>query len=190
MATGDLVDFDSRFAAKLAAELARLAPRDGVFAVLGNHDYYAGRAGVAKALRDAGIQLLLNEGRTIRADDGGGFALLGVDDLWASRYDGAGPDLARAVSMVRADAPRILLAHQPAYFDRASGQVALQLSGHTHGGQINPGFRPTELFMRYIAGKYERGGSMLWVNRGFGVAGPPARIGAPPEVTKIVLVAA
>ena len=190
VATGDLVDFDSRFTARLATELARLAPRDGVFAVLGNHDYYAGREGVARALRDAGVQLLLNEGRTIRADDGGGFALLGVDDLWASRYAGAGPDLAHAVSTVRPDAPRILLAHQPAYFDRVASQVALQLSGHTHGGQINPGFRPTEFFMHYIAGKYERGGSTLWVNRGFGVAGPPARIGAPPEVTKIVLVAA
>jgi uncharacterized protein len=190
VATGDLVDFDSRFAAKLAHDLAGLSPRDGVFAVLGNHDYYAGTDVISRSLRASGVRLLVNEGLTIRADDGGGFALLGVDDLWASRYHGPGPDLARATSMVRPDAPRILLAHQPPYFDFARGKVALQLSGHTHGGQINPGFRPAELFMHYIAGRYEKGGSTLWVNRGFGVAGPPSRVGSPPEVTKIVLVAA
>jgi uncharacterized protein len=190
VATGDLVDFDSRFAAKLASDLAGLSPRDGVFAVLGNHDYYAGTDIIARSLRASGVRLLVNEGLTIRADDGGGFALLGVDDLWATRYHGPGPDLGRAASMVRPDAPRILLAHQPPYFDFASGKVALQLSGHTHGGQINPGFRPAELFMHYIAGRYEKGGSTLWVNRGFGVAGPPSRVGSAPEVTKIVLVAA
>jgi predicted MPP superfamily phosphohydrolase len=190
VATGDLVDFDSRFMAHLADQLGRLPSRDGVFAVFGNHDYYAGRDAVAQALRGSGVQLLVNDGRTIRADDGGGFALLGVDDLWATRWNGAGPDLALAASMVRPDAPRILLAHQPSYFDFASGKVALQLSGHTHGGQINPGFRPADFFMRYISGRYEKGGSTLWVNRGFGVAGPPSRVGSPPEVTKIVLVAA
>jgi hypothetical protein len=74
--------------------------------------------------------------------------------------------------------------------DRWPGKVALQLSGHTHGGQINPGFRPAELFMTYIAGLYRVGGTMLYVNRGFGTVGPPSRVGAPPEVTRIVLVAA
>jgi hypothetical protein len=188
--TGDLVDHDARFAPRLASSLARLQARDGVFAVLGNHDYYAGTDIVSRTIRDAGVDLLVNEGRTIRAGDRGGFALLGVDDLWARRAGGPGPDLARATAMVRDDAPRILLAHQPNYFDAVSGRVALQLSGHTHGGQINPGFRPGDLFMHYIAGRYEANGSTLWVNRGFGVAGPPSRVGAPPEVTKIVLVAA
>jgi predicted MPP superfamily phosphohydrolase len=188
--TGDLVDYDTRYAAWLAGELARLETRDGVFAVLGNHDYYAGANAVASAVRRAGVDLLINDGRTIRGSDNGGFALLGVDDLWARRSGGVGPDLARAEAMVRADAPRVLLAHQPAYFDISSRSVGLQLSGHTHGGQINPGFRPGDIFMRYIAGRYEGYGSTLWVNRGFGVAGPPSRVGAPPEVTKIILVAA
>ena len=189
--TGDLVDNDGRYASWLASELAKLETRDGIFAVLGNHDYYGGADVVAQAVRSAGVDLLVNEGRTIRARDSGGFALLGVDDRWARRSGGAGPDLARAEAMVRPDAPRVLLAHQPDYFDTAaSAHVALQLSGHTHGGQINPGFRPGDLFMRYIAGRYEAQGSTLWVNRGFGVAGPPSRVGAPPEVTKIILVAA
>jgi predicted MPP superfamily phosphohydrolase len=190
VATGDLVDFDARYAVKVAGALGRLQARDGVFAVLGNHDYYADAKAVATAMRSAGIRLLLNEGITVRPNDGGGFALLGVDDLWAQRWHGAGPDLDRAIAMVSPDAPRVLLAHQPAYFDIAAGHVALQLSGHTHGGQINPGFHPAEFFIRYLVGRYEQRGSTLWVNRGFGVAGPPARIGTPPEVTKIVLVAA
>jgi predicted MPP superfamily phosphohydrolase len=189
VATGDLVDFDARFTKRLASALSMLSPRDGVFAVLGNHDYYAGCAAVADALGRAGVTLLLNEGRTIRPGDGGGFALLGVDDLWAKRWNGQGPDLARAAASVPEALPRILLAHQPSYFDQSASRVALQLSGHTHGGQINPGFVPAEVFMRYIAGRYEKSGSTLWVNRGFGVAGPPSRVGAPPEVTKIVLVA-
>ena len=64
--------------------------------------------------------------------------------------------------------------------------VDLTLSGHTHGGQI----APAGAILRYRAGRYEKGGSTLYVNRGFGVAGPPVRIGVPPEITKIVLVAA
>jgi predicted MPP superfamily phosphohydrolase len=190
VATGDLLDFDARFAPWLARKLADLAPRDGVVAILGNHDYYAGFRLVIPAMRSAGLSLLMNEGRMIRPADGGGFALLGVDDLWASRSGGVGPDLGRAIAMVPPDAPRVLLAHQPNFFTTSRGKVALQLSGHTHGGQINPGFRPAEFFMRYVAGRYEEQGSSLWVNRGFGVAGPPSRIGAPPEVTKVVLVSA
>ena len=92
--------------------------------------------------------------------------------------------------MVPAEVPRILLSHQPTTVDYWAGKVALQLSGHTHGGQINPGFRPADLLMRYVSGRYERSGTTLYVNRGFGVVGPPARVGAPPEVTKIVLVSA
>jgi predicted MPP superfamily phosphohydrolase len=188
--TGDLVDFDARYAPMLAGKLGGIVARDGVFAIFGNHDYYAGPTAIATALRDAGIELLVNDGRIIRPGDGGGFALLGVDDLWAARWNGPGPSLDRAIARVRPDLPRILLAHQPSYFDMVAGKVALQLSGHTHGGQVNPGFRPGEWFLHYVAGRYERKGSTLWVNRGFGVAGPPTRVGAPPEVTKIVLVAA
>jgi hypothetical protein len=92
--------------------------------------------------------------------------------------------------MVPEDAPRILLSHQPASVDLWPGKVALQLSGHTHGGQINPGFRPADLIMRYVSGRYDVQGTTLWVNRGFGTSGPPTRVGAPPEITRIVLVAA
>jgi predicted MPP superfamily phosphohydrolase len=184
--TGDLVDYDARHAPGLARALADLAPRDGVYAILGNHDYYSGANGVVDAALAAGIRLLVNEGCVIRAADGGGFALLGVDDLWAHRYGGEGPQLERALSGVPAGLPRILMSHQPETFERFAGTVALQLSGHTHGGQI----APAGAILRYRAGRYEQRGSTLYVNRGFGVAGPPVRLGVPPEITRLVLVAA
>ena len=187
--TGDMVDFDPAFAPLVARKLAAVAPRDGIFACLGNHDYYAGADKVASTLDAAGVRMLVNDGRLVRASDGGGFALLGVDDLWSRRYRRQGPRLDLALR-VAAAAPRILLSHQPMTVDDWAGRVALQLSGHTHGGQINPGFRPADLFMRYVAGEYRVQGTVLYVNRGFGTVGPPSRVGAPPEVTRIVLVAA
>jgi predicted MPP superfamily phosphohydrolase len=144
---------------------------------------------VAGILRSAGIDVLVDEGRVLRAADGGGFALLGVDDLGATRVGRRGPQIERAISMVPAGVPRILLSHQPRTVDLWAGQVALQLSGHTHGGQINPGFRPMALLADYVAGPYSVRGTTLYVNRGFGTVGPPSRVGAPPEITRIVLIA-
>jgi predicted MPP superfamily phosphohydrolase len=190
VATGDLVDFDSRFAPLVARKLMSVGARDGVCAILGNHDYYAGADAVAAALSAAGVEVLRNAGKRIRPSDGGGFALLGVDDLSAPRAGGTGPDLARAKSMVPSDVPHVLLSHQPKTLDDWAGAVALQLSGHTHGGQINPGFCAAGVLLRYIAGRYERNGTTLYVNRGFGTAGPPSRVCAPPEITKVILVAA
>jgi predicted MPP superfamily phosphohydrolase len=87
------------------------------------------------------------------------------------------------------DLPRVLLCHNPSFFSEAAGQVALQLSGHTHGGQVNFGLRPADYVLPggWVAGRYDLRGSALYVNRGFGTVGPPARLGSPPEVTRIVL---
>jgi predicted MPP superfamily phosphohydrolase len=188
--TGDIVDHDARLTPSIARRLADLSVRDGVAAILGNHDYYAGASDVVAALEAAGISALVNGGRLVRGGDGGGFALLGVDDRWSPRYGYDGPSLDRALADVPGDVPRILLSHQPPTIHAWAGRVALQLSGHTHGGQINPGFRPAELFFPYVAGAYQVEGTMLYVNRGFGTVGPPSRVGAPPEVTRLVLVSA
>ena len=188
--TGDMLDFDPRFIPEAARIFSRIRARDGVYAIYGNHDHYTGASQVGDALRKIGIDVLVNDGRVIRPNDGGGFGLLGVDDLAAMRGGGLGPRLDLAERSVPNDRPRILLSHQPHTVDFWAGRVALQLSGHTHGGQFNPGFRPADFVMRYVAGRYDVGATTLWVNRGFGVVGPPARVGAPPEVTKIVLVAA
>lgn len=196
--TGDLLDNDPRLAPRLGRFVRRLAPlaRQGVFAISGNHDYFAGVGDVQDAIVRAGGRMLRNEG-VIIGDAAAGFSLLGVDDVWARR-EGLGPDLARAVrSLPRVagrvapalDVPRVLLCHNPSFFAEAAGQVALQLSGHTHGGQVNLGIRPADYLLPggWVAGRYDRNGSALYVNRGFGVVGPPARVGAPPEVTRVVL---
>ena len=102
---------------------------------------------------------------------------------------GRGPDLAGTLAAAPKDGPRILLAHQPQQFDEAAGSVALQLSGHTHGFQFDFAATVGRIARKYVSGRYEKSGSVLWVNRGFGVTGPPSRVGVRPEVTKIVLVA-
>jgi predicted MPP superfamily phosphohydrolase len=192
--TGDLIDSNARYAPELGRLTRRLVPlaRSGVVAIPGNHDYFSGIDSTIAHLRSAGADVLKNSGRVI-GDAGGGFALLGVDDVWAARMiPGGGPDLSRALRDVPADLPRVLLCHNPVYFPKAAGQVALQLSGHTHGGQVNLVVRPADLVLPhgYVAGQYERDGSQLYINRGFGTAGPPARVQAPPEITRVVLVAA
>ena len=198
--TGDLIDHDPRFAEVLGRFARRLEPlaRFGVAAVSGNHDYYAGIEPTLDALRRGGARVLRNEGIVLGSADAG-VALLGVDDVRATRFAGErGPDLGRALASLPTiggrsaparDLPRVLLCHNPVYFSEAQGQVGLQLSGHTHGGQINPLVRPADWVLRHgwIAGLYAEQGSRLYVNRGFGTAGPPARVGAPPEVTRIVL---
>lgn len=189
--TGDLIDHDASFAPLLGQLVRRLEPlaRDGVVAIPGNHDYYAGIDVVLGTLHRAGAKVLRNQGRVV-GDASGGFALLGVDDVWGPRNGvGPGADLARAIRMVPPDLPRVLLCHNPEFFPDASPHVQLQLSGHTHGGQVNLGIRPADLVLPhgYVAGAYERDGAHLWINRGFGTAGPPARVDAPPEITRIVL---
>lgn len=200
--TGDLIDNDPRLAPMLGRFVRRLegVAREGVTVISGNHDYYAGITETLNAVREGGANLLRNRGRVI-GDARAGFALLGVDDMRGRRFErGGGPDLHRALESLprlggrvapARDLPRVLLCHNPSYFEVARGQVALQLSGHTHGGQYNPGVHPASWVFRHgwVAGRYESSGSELYVNRGFGTAGPPVRLGAPPEVTRLILTA-
>jgi predicted MPP superfamily phosphohydrolase len=190
--TGDIVDADPRYVPIAARRLGALTARHGVACIPGNHDYYTGERAVLGGMRSAGIDVLVNRGKLVAPGDGGGFALLGVDDLSARSRSrpASGPDLTLAQSMVPSDRATVLLAHQPQFapFAARSG-IDLQLSGHTHGGQINPGIRPVDFIYRYVEGRYRVGDMQLYVNRGFGTVGPPTRVGAPPEITKIVLVA-
>ena len=196
--TGDLLDNNPRLAPRLGQFVRRLGAlaRHGVVAIPGNHDFFAGIDPVVEALRAGGARVLRNQSEVI-GDRDAGFALLGVDDVWATRL-GGGPDVARAIRALprlngqlspARDLPRVLLCHNPSYFEHAAGQVALQLSGHTHGGQINLLVRPADLLLPngWVAGRYTRDGSQLYVNRGFGTVGPPARLGASPEITRLVL---
>lgn len=199
--TGDLLDNDGRLAPQLGRFVRRVTPlaRHGVVAISGNHDYFAGIEEMAGAVTAAGGRMLRNEALVL-GDGHAGFALLGVDDVWARRRRLGGPDLDRAISTLprlsgklapARDLPRVLLCHNPSFFEEAAGRVALQLSGHTHGGQVNLGIRPADFVLPggWVAGRYDLQGSQLYVNRGFGTVGPPARVGAPPEVTRVVLTA-
>ncbi len=195
--TGDMIDHDPSCAEQLGRLVRALHQQAPVAAVPGNHDYYAGIGPTVAAMRGGGATVLINQAMTIgdKARRGEQLALLGVDDFWARRFAWrtkarpVGPNLDEALRHAPPNLPRVLLCHNPALFPAVADRIDLQLSGHTHGGQVNLGVRPADLLLRhgYIAGRYQRGNAQIYVNRGFGTAGPPARIGAAPEVTKLVL---
>jgi len=182
--TGDLVDGSVRDLAPCVAGLADLKARDGVFFVTGNHEYYSGAEAWIAHLTALGIRVLRNERVPLRGD--AGFDLAGVDDASASMDVGA--------ALADRDPSRllVLLAHQPkAIVEAALHRIDLQLSGHTHGGQLWPWNYLVKLDQPYVAGLHRHdGGAQIYVSRGTGYWGPPMRLGAPAEITRIELVAA
>lgn len=188
MLTGDLLDNNPAHVPDAIRMFARIPGRHGRYAILGNHDYFTGYEAVLDGIRRAGISPLVNECVTIPSGTRHpGLALLGVDEIMARRrFPDRGPDLARALRGVAPDAPKVLLAHNPVLFSTYAGRVALQLSGHTHGGQINPG-SIAGLVLPYVSGRYERDGSVLFVSNGIGLTGPAVRLFAPPELVRIGL---
>jgi predicted MPP superfamily phosphohydrolase len=188
--TGDLIDHDLRYLPELGRFARALASRAryGLYAVPGNHDHYVGAQHVEATLRAAGAELLIN--RHVRIGDGSaGFVLAGLDDVMGGPLAGRGPDLARAFAGARDEDARVLLSHNPGYFPTSHPFADLTLSGHTHGGQITLFINPAKLVLGHglVRGHYLRDASQLYVNRGFGTAGPPTRVGSPPEVTRLVL---
>ena len=188
--TGDFVTaptFGSSEKAADAAEpcaelLKQLRSPHGLWAVLGNHDAFTDPDRVTAALQRNGIQVLDNQSAAIERD-GGRFWLGGVDDI----LDGT-PDLNETLKPVPPSEPVILLAHEPDFADTvASYPVDLQLSGHTHGGQIRLPFVPPlflpELGRRYLSGLYRIGSLQLYTNVGLGTINIPARLNCPPEIT-------
>jgi predicted MPP superfamily phosphohydrolase len=169
------------------APLGTLAAKHGVFFVTGNHEYYAGADEWIAHLPTLGVRVLRNE----RVSVGGGadsFDLAGVDDYNAHGFPGHGPDLQRAVSGRDPSRELVLLAHQPREVHRAAEHgVGLQLSGHTHGGQIWPWNFAVKLQQPYVAGLVRHKTTQLYVSRGTGYWGPPMRLGAPAEITQLVL---
>ncbi len=186
--TGDLVDGDARLLAEEVAPLARLRARHGVYFVTGNHDHYSGARAWCAALAGLGVRVLRNEREEIRVGDAA-FDLVGVDDHRGDVLgrDG-GEDLPRALAGRDPSRPALLMAHDPSTFKRASAMgIDLQLSGHTHGGQIWPFGWMVRLVIPFVAGLYRRGGAILYVSRGTGFWGPPMRLRAPSEIGEIVL---
>lgn len=185
--TGDLVDGTVDELRHHAAPLGELRARHGVFFCTGNHEYYSGAAEWIEHLTSLGWRVLRNE--RVRIEQGGaGFDLAGVDDLFGRMLPGHGIDLDRALAGRDPAVPVVLLSHQPvtvAFAERAG--VALQLSGHTHGGQIFPFHWAVLTQQPHLAGLHRHGPTQLYVHRGTGHWGPPFRIGAPSEIAVLEL---
>lgn len=186
--TGDLVDGS---VARIGAEvepMRGLRARHGVFFVTGNHDFYSGADSWVARMRECGWRALRNERVVIGSGDAC-FDLAGVDDTHGHLVEpGAGEDVERALADRDESRPVVLLAHDPATFHRASQRdVDLQLSGHTHGGQIWPFRWAVRVSVPWVAGLYRRGLSALYVSSGTGFWGPPMRLGAPAEITELIL---
>jgi uncharacterized protein len=186
--TGDLVDGPVAELAHEIAPLGSLRAKHGVFAVTGNHEYYAGADRWIEAITKLNVRYLRNELVTI-GDGTSGFDLAGVDDHGAHKYNGHGEDLAAATAQRDPSRALVLLAHQPRQIRRAHMHgVDLQLSGHTHGGQIWPWHYIVKIQQGgLLAGRYEYGGTQLYVTRGCGYWGPPVRLLAPLEITRVIL---
>ena len=184
--TGDLVDGAVDKIADDVAPFADLRAEHGVFFVTGNHDFYSGVDGWLAKLRALGIRALRNERVAIGGDEG--FDLAGVDDHRGDWSKGSTEDVGAAVAGRDPQRALILLAHDPTTFLKAAqAGVDLQLSGHTHGGQIFPFSLLVRAVMPFVAGVYRRGASTLYVSRGCGFWGPPMRLLAPSEITEIVI---
>jgi predicted MPP superfamily phosphohydrolase len=139
-------------------------------------------------LEKAGLPVLINEGVALGVG-GATIYLAGLDDCWSGR-----PDLSKALEKLSPDTPAVLLSHEPDFADTFAldGRVSLQLSGHSHGGQIRlPGYGAFVLpkfAQKYDQGLFNVNGMWLYTNRGLGLGPVPHRVNCPPEVTEITLV--
>lgn len=179
---GDLVDGTVADLGPAAEPLAGLTARHGAFFVTGNHEYFSGAAQWVDHVRELGLHPLENA----RVETAG-FDLAGVNDI-AGESEGQGPDFKRALGDRDRARASVLLAHQPVVIDDAVAYgVDLQLSGHTHGGQLWPGNYLAELANPTVAGLERYGDTQLYVSRGAGAWGPPVRVGAPSDITVVQL---
>lgn len=187
--TGDFVSTSAGYATSLASALSGLHAPDGVYGVMGNHDHWTQRVDfIAEEMERIGIRILDNAAVPIETG-GVRWHVVGVDDMWAGK-----PDLDKALIDVPADGFKLLLAHCPDFADEAAKHgVQLQLSGHTHGGQV-AGFFMTHRFLPKYGRKYPLGllrvpgtDTQVYVNVGIGAVTMPVRVGRRPEITHLIL---
>jgi len=179
---GDLVDGSVKNLGPAAAPLAQLRARHGSFFVTGNHEYFSGAEEWLEEVRTLGIHTLENARTELP-----GFDLAGVNDL-QGESEGQGPDFGKALGDRDTTRACVLLAHQPVQIHEAVKHgVDLQLSGHTHGGQLWPGNFIAAATNPTVAGLERYGDTELYVSRGAGAWGPPTRVGAPSDITVVEL---
>jgi uncharacterized protein len=170
-----------------AEPLKDLVSREGTFFVTGNHEYFVEDPfSWLRELERLGVQPLRNENTAIRRGTAA-FDLAGVNDVSGESHSDA-PDFDRALTGLDSSRPTVLLAHQPILVEEAAARgVDLQLSGHTHGGQMWPFHYVVRLAQPSLAGLSTVDNTQLYVTRGAGFWGPPVRIGAPPDITVLSL---
>jgi predicted MPP superfamily phosphohydrolase len=186
--TGDIIDGPVGYVADRTEPLRDLRAPHGVFAVTGNHEYYSDADAWLPVLERLGLRFLRNE-RVAMTRAGASFDLVGIDDWTAKGHPGHGADLAGALAGRDPSRATVLLAHQPRQVhDAVDHGIDLQLSGHTHGGQIWPWHYAARIQQGgFLAGLEKVGDTWLWTSRGVGYWGPPVRLGAQAEIVKIVL---
>ncbi len=183
--TGDLVDEDVVALEAMIEPLSKLRAKLGIFAVTGNHEYYAGATEAIQAMQKAGIRVLRNE--VVQVGDF--LNLAGVDDMESERFENKSfPSFFDLYEACDPALPAILLCHRPIHLQEAEAAgFDLQLSGHTHHGQLVPFNWVTDLVYDISSGFGHIGKMAVYVSNGVGTWGPPVRIGAPPEIVEIIL---
>lgn len=184
--TGDYVSHDAKYIGPVAEVLGRLEAEFGTHACLGNHDHWTDPELVTRSLKDAGIQVLINDGHRFEAR-GASIWLAGVDDHMVGKTD-----LPAALKGSFPDEFKLLLAHNPIIFRKAvKAAIDLTLSGHTHGGQVKVRSRtPKDRLIprrRLSAGLHRRKDSHIYITRGIGTVVLPVRYQCPPEISFLEL---
>lgn len=189
--TGDYVDDSSKYVEPAVSALCRLKSQYGIFAVLGNHDHWAGPELTKDVFSKYRVPVLTNSNRLIETK-GGNICISGVGDFMEGVQD-----LKAALYGIPDNTPRILLSHNPDYAELMpkTERVDLVLSGHTHGGQVRLPFSIAPVTMsrygqKYIGGLVKLPHTQVYVSRGVGVIGLPIRFNCPPEITVITLTGA
>ena len=184
---GDLVDGTVGELGSAAEPLRDLHSREGTFFVTGNHEYFVPDTFEwLRELEKLGVQPLRNESTAIRRG-AAAFDLAGVNDVTGAAKSDP-PDYDRALAGRNSSRPTVLLAHQPIQVEQAAAHgVDLQVSGHTHGGQMWPFHYVVRAVQPALAGLSTVDGTQLYVTRGAGFWGPPVRVGAPPDITMLTL---
>ena len=194
--TGDIISWGAHYIEPAVAALGKIKCNHGVYAIMGNHDFYGDIDALCESLEKSGITVLRNKWEKLDFfSEASPLYLIGVDDVWATRYfkkrNISLPDI---ISGIPERSFKLLLSHNPILFDEAAAHgIHLTLSGHTHAGQIifpfpqEHGYSFARLIYKRDYGLYRNGDSFLYINRGLGVIGPPLRINCPREITRIVL---
>jgi uncharacterized protein len=184
--TGDYVTKGAEEFAPTLQALDGLKAKDAVLAVLGNHDQWTDPALLTRALQNAQVEVLKNAIHTVQRGTAR-LNIAGVGDVWSGQAD-----LATVVQQMPAAGPAIMLAHEPDFADdtAATGRFSLQLSGHSHGGQVHLPLVPRvvpRLAEKYPSGRYQVGELVQYTSRGVGMVHPRIRFNCRPEVTVLTL---